>query len=128
MAAKRGQDDAGKLAVKRGRGDAGGLAVKRAWWHRLLLVGLGVATLVAATIFGASSVRTWVDQNAQQTEAEQLAAQLGGRIAELEDEVSRRTSGDGVRREALCFGPYVDPGTEVYAVMGLQGCVQPQDP
>ena len=26
-------------------------------------------------------------------------------------------------RLSLCFGPYVEPGTEVYAVMGLQGCV-----
>ena len=65
----------------------------------------------------------------QQREAESLATDLDARIAELEDEVARRTSDDGVRREALCFGPYVEPGTEVYAVMGLEGCVsQPQDP
>ena len=103
--------------------------MKRVWWHRLLLVGLGGAMLAAALLLGASSVRTWMDQNAQQAEAGELAVGLDGRVTDLEDEVARRTSAGGVRREALCFGPYVDPGTEVYAVMGLEGCVsQPQDP
>ena len=105
------------------------VAVKSAWWHRLLLACLVVAMVAAALLLGASSMRTWMDQNAQQREAESLATDLDARIAELEDEVARRTSDDGVRREALCFGPYVEPGTEVYAVMGLEGCVsQPQDP
>ena len=103
--------------------------MKSAWWHRLLLAGLVVAMAVAAVLLGASSVRTWMDQNAQQREAESLGAELDARITVLEGEVSRRTSDDGVRREALCFGPYVEPGTEVYAVMGLEGCVtQPDDP
>ena len=105
------------------------VAVKSAWWHRLLLAGLVVAMVAAALLLGASSMRTWMDQNAQQREAESLATELDARIAELEGEVDRRTSDDGVRREALCFGPYVEPGTEVYAVMGLEGCVsQPEDP
>ncbi len=103
--------------------------MKSAWWHRLLLVGLAAAMVAAALLLGASSVRTWLDQNAQQQEAESLGADLEARIAALEGEVARRTSDDGVRREALCFGPYVEPGTEVYAVMGLEGCVtQPSDP
>ena len=103
--------------------------MKSAWWHRLLLVGLGAAMVVAAVLLGASSVRTWMDQNAQQQEAESLGAELDARITALEGEIARRTSDDGVRREALCFGPYVEPGTEVYAVMGLEGCVtQPSEP
>lgn len=99
--------------------------VKSAWWHRLLLVCLVMAMVAAALLLGASSMRTWMDQNAQQREAESLETELDARIAELEGEVARRTSDDGVRREALCFGPYVEPGTEVYAVMGLEGCVSP---
>ena len=103
--------------------------MKSAWWHRLLLVGLAVSMVAAALLLGASSVRTWMDQNAQQQEAESVGAELEARIAALEGEIARRTSDDGVRREALCFGPYVEPGTEVYAVMGLEGCVtQPSDP
>lgn len=103
--------------------------MRSVWWHRMLLVGLVVAMVAMALLLGASSMRTWMDQNAQQREAESLATDLDVRIAELEGEVARRTSDDGVRREALCFGPYVAPGTEVYAVMGLEGCVsQPQDP
>ena len=104
-------------------------AAKSVWWHRSLLVGLVVAMVAAALLLGASSVRTWMDQNAQRREAQTIATELDARIAELEGEVARRTSNDGVRREALCFGPYVEPGTEVYAVMGLEGCVsQPQNP
>ena len=103
--------------------------MKRAWWHRLLLVSLFAGTLIAATMFGASSVRTWFDQNAHLANAEHAAVEFDGRVAELEDEIARRTSDEGVRREALCFGPYVEPGTEVYAVMGLNGCVgQPHAP
>jgi len=104
-------------------------AAKAAWWHRLLLAGVMVSMVAAALLLGASGIRTWRDQNAQQREAESVANELDARIAELEGEVARRTSDDGVRREALCFGPYVEPGTEVYAVMGLEGCVsQPQSP
>ena len=74
-------------------------------------------------------MRTWMEQNAQQQEAESLAAELDIRLADLEGEIARRTSDGGVRREALCYGPYVEPGTEVYAVMGLEGCVsQPEEP
>ena len=94
-------------------------------WHRSLLLGLSLAMAAAALLLGASSVRTWMDQHAQQQEAEDLATELEARIAALEGEIARRTSDDGVRREALCFGPYVAPGTEVYAVMGLEGCVSP---
>ena len=105
-----------------GRGEVGLVAP-------LAAGGSVVAMVAAALLLGASSLRTWMDQNAQQREAESLATDLDARIAELEAEVDRRTSDDGVRREALCFGPYVEPGTEVYAVMGLEGCVsQPQDP
>ena len=97
--------------------------MKRAWWHRLLLVALFAGTLAAAAMFGASSVGTWFDQNAQMSDAQHTATELEARIAELTQEIERRTSDAGVRREALCFGPYVEPGTEVYAVMGLDGCV-----
>ena len=109
---------AGVIAVKQP-----GVATKRAWWHRMLLMALFVGTLAAAALFGASSVRTWMDQNAQRVEAERTAVEFDSRVADLKDEIARRTSAGGVQREALCFGPYVEPGTEVYAVMGLNGCV-----
>ena len=100
--------------------------MKRAWWHRLLLVTVAAAALAGAATLGWSSVRTWMEQSDQQAAAERVAADLDARIADLEDEIDRRTSEEGVRREALCFGPYVEPGTEVYAVMGLRGCVTGQ--
>ena len=99
--------------------------MKRVWWQRLLVAALSLTVIAAAALFGASSVQTWMDQNDQRADAEALAAELDARVAELEAEISLRTSSDGARREALCFGPYVEPGTEVYSVMGLHGCVSP---
>ncbi len=97
--------------------------MKSAWWHRFLLAGLVLVIVAAASLLGASSVRTWIDQNDQRQQAEQIEQQLNAEIAALQSEIARRTSSDGVRREALCFGPYVSPGTEVYAVTGVEGCV-----
>ncbi len=97
--------------------------MRSAWWHRLLLASLVVVIAAAASLLGASSVRTWIKQDDQQQEAESVKQQLNAEIAALEGEIARRTSDDGVRREALCFGPYVTPGTEVYSVSGLEGCV-----
>lgn len=81
------------------------------------------ATVAGGAVFGASSVRTWMDQNAERAEAQAEAAELQRQISELEEEIVRRTSDEALRREALCFGPFVEPGTEVYSVPGLRGCV-----
>ena len=103
--------------------------MKRVWWQRLLVAALSLTVIAAAALFGASSVQTWMDQNDQRADAEALAVELDARVAELEAEIERRTSSNGARREALCFGPYVEPGTEVYSVMGLHGCVtSPAEP
>ncbi|MCY4069165.1 MAG: hypothetical protein OXE79_08710 [Acidimicrobiaceae bacterium] len=99
--------------------------MRSVWWHRLLLASLFVVIVAAASLLGASSVHTWIDQNAQRQQEELTNQQLEAEIAVLEDEIARRTSQDEVRREALCFGPYVAPGTEVYSVAGLEGCVSP---
>ena len=93
------------------------------WARRLLLAALVVGTVSAAALLGASSVRTWMELNEQQTVAEHAAVDLDERIVELEREIDRRTSAEAVRQAALCFGPYVEPGTEVYTILGLEGCV-----
>lgn len=97
--------------------------MKRMWIRRFVMAGLMAGTLAGGAMFGASSVRTWIEQNEQRTGAQQTAVELDQRIAELEAEIGRRTSEEAVRREALCFGPFVPPGAEIYAVPGLQGCV-----
>ena len=93
------------------------------WARRLLWVALLVGTLSAAALLGASSVRTWMELNDQQVVAGQEAADLDRRIVELEREIDRRTGAEAVRQAALCFGPYVEPGREVYTILGLEGCV-----
>lgn len=87
---------------------------------RVALIG---ATVALATLLGASSVRTWINQRDQVDDARRDAVELDARIASLEAEIATRTSSEGSRIEALCFGPYVEPGVEVYSIPGVDGCV-----
>ncbi len=87
---------------------------------RFLLI---AASVVVAATLGASSVRTWIDQRDQLDDARREASELDERIASLEAEIATRTSDEGARIEALCFGPYVEPGVEVYSIPGIDGCV-----
>jgi cell division protein FtsB len=87
---------------------------------RLLLLG---ATLALAAALATSSVRTWIDQREQLDEARREASDLDARIESLQAEIATRTSEDGARIDALCFGPYVEPGVEVYSIPGVDGCV-----
>ena len=89
---------------------------------RLVRVALVVGTLAVAALLGSSSVRTWLDQNEQRAEAQQVADDLDAQIADLEAEIRWRSSDEAVRRAALCFGLFVEPGAEAYAVTGLSGC------
>ena len=82
--------------------------------------------LSAVAVLGASPVRTWMDQNHERSQAQHVATELEVRVVELEHEIERRTSDEAIRRSALCYGPYVEPGTEVYSIAGLSGCVGPQ--
>ena len=94
----------------------------RRWARRLIWAALLAGTLAMAAMLGASSVQTWLDQNEQRAEAESTAADLDAQIDDLEAEVDWRTSDEAVRLAALCFGLFVEPGTETYAVTGLTGC------
>lgn len=87
---------------------------------RVMLIG---ATVALAAVLGASSVRTWANQRNQLEGARREASELDTRIASLEAEIATRTTDEGARIEALCFGPYVEPGVEVYSIPGVDGCV-----
>ena len=108
---------------KKGRdkkGDAPPRRFRSGRFVRVLLIG---ATVGLAVVLGASSVRTWAEQRDQLDDARREAADLDARIASLEAEIATRTSDEGARIEALCFGPYVEPGVEVYSIPGVSGCV-----
>lgn len=93
------------------------------WARRLFILMLAVTTVGTIVMFGASSVKTSIKQRQQIIETEHQAELLDEEIAKLTAQVRIRTSPEGGLREALCFGPYVEPGTEVYAIVGLNGCV-----
>ncbi len=98
----------------------------RRWTRRILLLVLVTAILSVALLLGRSSLSTWNEQDRQRSQAEQVTRELEERVNVLEQELKWRTSDEAVRQAALCFGPYVEPGTEVYTVAGLRGCVAPR--
>jgi len=93
------------------------------WIRRMagLLVVLGL--LAGGGLLTVRQFEVWTDQNEQRAAAARLARDLDAEIASWEGEIARRSTTEAVREAALCFGPYVDPGTEVYAVPGLTGCL-----
>jgi len=113
---KKGRDKKGRDK----KGDAPPRRFRSGRFVRVLLIG---ATVGLAVVLGASSVRTWAEQRDQLDDARREAADLDARIASLEAEIATRTSDEGARIEALCFGPYVEPGVEVYSIPGVSGCV-----
>lgn len=87
---------------------------------RLLPVVITVAVFIG---LGYPTLRGWLHLRGESHTAEEETHQLDSRIADLEAEIELRTSEEGVVRKALCFGPFVEPGSEVYAIAGVAGCV-----
>ena len=73
----------------------------------MVVVGVGA-------FFGKSAIQTALEQREQIKQAEAESVRLEAQIEELSNEMNIRVSEEGVRREALCFNYYVEPGTEVY--------------
>ncbi len=85
---------------------------------------LALATsVVIVVVLGGPSIGVAFEQRAEIRQAEILAQQLDAQIDAYTAEIEARSGAAGARREALCYGPYVEPGTEVYSVLGVSGCV-----
>ena len=90
---------------------------------RIVRAGLFLATLGLGVGLAAIPVGTWMEQRDELDDARRRAAELEAEIAEIQAEIDWVVGEDGFKIAARCYGPYVEPGTEVYAVPGLQGCV-----
>ncbi len=91
---------------------------------RWVAVVLTVATVLSIGAVLSLPLRTWIDQRAELAEREAERDALDARIARLEAEVAARSAPDAVVLRARCFGPFVEPGEEVYAVSGVAGCTE----
>ena len=86
----------------------------------LLLV---VGFLLLAGVLVEPSVSSYMDRR---SELESVRAERDALVAEIDEinaDIEGITDDEGLRIEARCYGPYVEPGEEVYSIPGLRGCV-----
>ncbi len=91
---------------------------------RLVLILVASAVIVVVAVGLASfPVSTWFEQRAELRESQAQRQELVDQIESINREIELRVGPDGVAKAAKCFGPYVAPGSEVYSVPGVEGCV-----
>ncbi len=86
----------------------------------LLLV---VGFLLLAGVLVKPSVSSYMDQRSELESVKAERAALQAEIDEINADIEGITDDEGLRIEARCYGPYVEPGEEVYSIPGLRGCV-----
>lgn len=82
----------------------------------VLLVGGLVMFLLAP------GISSYWEQRRELDQVRNERTTLRAEIAEIEADIENVTNGEGFRRAARCYGQFVEPGVEVYAVPGLSGC------
>ncbi len=82
-----------------------------------------VITLAVGVGLASFPVGTWFDQRSELREAQIERDELVDQIDLINTEIDLRLGPEGVAKAAKCFGPYVEPGSEVYSVPGVEGCV-----
>ncbi len=91
-----------------------GLLVRAVLFAATLALGVGLASF---------PVSTWFQQRTELRDSQAQRQELVDQIATINTEIDLRVGPDGVAKAAKCFGPYVEPGSEVYSVPGVEGCV-----
>ncbi len=69
------------------------------------------------------AVRGYLEQRSELASVKDERAALEAEIAEINADIEGIIDDEGLRNEARCYGPFVEPGEEVYSVPELQGCV-----
>jgi len=87
---------------------------------RVLLVAVTLAVGVGLASF---PVSTWFEQRSELRDSQAQRQQLVDQIDSIDLQIEQRVGPDGVAKAAKCVGLYVEPGSEVYSVPGVEGCV-----
>ena len=82
-----------------------------------------VGTFVFCAAIAAFPLRTWYAQRSELHDARARHAELVAEIEASDARIAAKVDTDGIRRDAKCFGHYVEPGQELYTVPGVGGCV-----
>ncbi len=69
------------------------------------------------------SVNSYLEQRSELETVKAERAALQAEIDEINADIEGIIGDEGLRHEARCYGPYVEPGEEVYSLPGLKGCV-----
>ena len=83
---------------------------------------LAAGFLLLAGVLVEPSVSSYMEQRSELSSVKAERDALRSEIAEINADVEGVTDYEGLRTEARCFGPYVEPGEEVYSIFGLKGC------
>ncbi|MDW3217725.1 MAG: hypothetical protein R8F63_03850 [Acidimicrobiales bacterium] len=90
---------------------------------RIVRAGLAAITLSVGVGLAAIPVGNWFDQRGELDDARVRRAALQAEIDAIEGDIEGILGPDGFDVAARCRSFYVEPGEELYAVPGLQGCV-----
>jgi len=89
----------------------------------LVKVLLVVATVAFGVGLASFPVSTWFEQRSELRDSQAQRQALVEQIDSIEAQIAQRVGPDGVAKAAKCVGLYVEPGSEVYSVPGVEGCV-----
>ena len=95
---------------------------------RLARAALAAATLGVGVGLAAIPVGNWYDQRGDLDDARNRRAALQSEIEDIESDIDGILGEEGLDVAARCRSFYVEPGEELYAIPGLEGCVTDQTP
>ena len=84
---------------------------------------LVVAFALLAGVLVQPSVSSYMEQRRELESVKAEHEALQAEIDEINADIEGFIDDEGLRNEARCYGPFVEPGEEVYSVPGLKGCV-----
>ena len=90
---------------------------------KTLLFLLVAGFVLLAAVLVEPAVRGYLEQRSELASVKDERAALKAEIAEINADIEGIIDDKGLRNEARCYGPFVEPGEEVYSVPGLKGCV-----
>ncbi len=90
---------------------------------KTLLFLLVAGFVLLAGVLVEPAVRGYLEQRSELASVKDERAALKAEIAEINADIQGIIDDEGLRNEARCYGPFVEPGEEVYSVPGLKGCV-----
>jgi len=95
---------------------------------RIVRAALAAVTLSVGVGLAAIPVGNWFDQRDELGEANTRRDALQAEIDRIESDIEGILGEDGLDVAARCRSFYVEPGEELYAIPGLEGCVTDPTP